>query len=145
MQLVIKQHGGDKKEFVNYRKAANFFMGFLLGETELLNLNKLNIEFLCLSKNYHGFCHYETEDNWIEATIQIHRHLPFVTKIVTLAHECIHIKQHIRNDYGINDQENDLGSSTDYPFDDYMNLPWEKEAHRLDKVLALKYFERELK
>ena len=58
--------------------------------------------------------------------------------ILTLCHECVHIKQHISKDYLQIDGnfikfKNEI---VDLNLTKYTELPWEKEAYKLEEELA---------
>jgi hypothetical protein len=114
-------------------RAAIFFL------KELLPVDKipdLDIEFYEMH-TLKGWCSCDSDG---EFELCLDSMMDHEIMLVTLAHECVHIKQYV------------LGELVDYPtpmwksqlwpedkLDDYDNLPWEREAYDLEIVLYDKY------
>ena len=80
---------------------------------------------LTRTKGAMGYC-LELDDNRT-FEIEIDRTLTLRKMLETLAHEIVHVKQYVRNELGIND--NNDGQ-------DYYNLSYEKQAYELQETLS---------
>lgn len=93
----------------------------------------LDIEVSLTNCDSHGYCLNTDDHKTFE--LEIKRNLGFHDLVTTVCHEMIHVKQYYRKElkalFG--------GGSTWYgkeSNEDYENLPWEIEAHKLEKSLA---------
>ena len=66
-------------------------------------------------------------DNNRTFEIEVDKKLDIGEMIVTICHEIVHVKQYVRNELGIND--NNDGQ-------DYYNLSYEKQAYELQETLS---------
>jgi hypothetical protein len=64
--------------------------------------------------------------------IEVDKKLDIEEMITTICHEMVHVKQYIRNELGIND--NNDGQN-------YFDLPYEQEAYKLQEILLKQYQE----
>jgi len=66
---------------------------------------------------------------------------PIEIMLTTLAHECVHIKQYVMKELVEKDHENFwFGEKVEpHMYDDYYNLPWEKEAYNLELELLERF------
>ena len=84
-----------------------------------------------------GYCSME-DDTRRMFTIEIHKNLKLRQLIMTLIHEMVHVKQFARNemdDFRVNDRYR-WKSGTVPKNITYYNMPWEKEALRLQEKLT---------
>ena len=84
-----------------------------------------------------GYCSME-DDTRRMFTIEIHKNLKLRQLIMTLIHEMVHVKQFARNemdDFPINGRQR-WKSGTVSKNVSYYDMPWEKEAIRLQEKLT---------
>lgn len=119
----------------------------LFTDSEKKRLGMINV---ILGKNKSR--HAGTVDTWesrnkINAEIRLEVTTLYDT-ISTLAHEMIHVKQHVAGRFQPIDSETVIWEGDKYTvqprhFKDMINsleLPWEKEAHRYESILAGRFF-----
>ena len=132
--------GADIKRQV--RDAANFFMNELLSSRKSKNTH-LEIRFIKLPKNIHGYCCIHEDDynpnNPTMFSIDISPTLTLEKIITTLAHELVHLRQFREKQLKYRDKYTlfrGYAYSLDTP---YEKEPWEKEAYKLEKSLVKKF------
>ena len=79
-----------------------------------------------------GYC--MQEDTNREFTIDVHNKLTLKDFVTTICHEMVHVKQYARNEmscYGGKWKKKKISDDTAY-----YDLPWEKEAYRMQDKLA---------
>tara|TARA_Y100000782_G_C10028579_1_gene200082 strand:+ start:45 stop:470 length:426 start_codon:yes stop_codon:yes gene_type:complete len=84
-----------------------------------------------------GYCSMEDDTRRI-FTIEIHKNLKLRQLIMTLIHEMVHVKQFARNemdDFRVNGRYRWKSGSVPRNVT-YYNMPWEKEALRLQEKLT---------
>jgi len=137
--IALSIEGGTSKEQRLAYDAVNFALNYLMPRKKNLSVdvNVLDIPddadayHCCVEKNYHEI---EIQQGLIEED--------FVTAIF---HEMVHVKQHERGelkDYGIRkawkgEEHISIFSTTD----EYMELPWEEEAYRLQEEMYTKWIQ----
>ena len=94
----------------------------------------------CMENNSaYGYC-MQTDDNRT-FEIEIDRNLRMYDFVSTLCHELTHLKQYARGEMRQLDDGRTRWKKKVYPEGfDYMKSPWEKEAFRVEKELALECF-----
>ena len=107
-------------------RAVSFAVDFLELDVDLL------IEFESLKKHQCGFCDYDED----EVVITIAKRLSVQEMIVTLFHEMVHVKQYA--DGRLGPAGIWLGKKYECAYD---QLPWEIEAHEMEKVMMEKFGE----
>jgi hypothetical protein len=107
-------------------RAVSFAADFLSLDVDLL------IEFESLKKHQCGFCDYDAD----EVILTISKRLSVQEMIVTLFHEMIHVKQYA--DGRLEQVGVWLGKKYECAYD---QLPWEIEAHEMEKVMMEKFGE----
>jgi len=134
MNYVIAE-GGNKTQRDIAEKVVDFMIGQLLPRYRTLNitveLKNLNDE------NAVGYC--MMEDNNREFTIEVDRKLGIKELVTTICHEMIHVKQYAKkemDDWSGNGAARWKGKTFNAEKTDYYNLPWEKEAYRLQDKYA---------
>ena len=79
-----------------------------------------------------GYCLMETTNRQFD--IEVSRDLSLKDYVTALCHEMVHVKQYARNElggYGGRWKKSKVPEGTPY-----MDLPWEKEAYRLEEKLT---------
>ena len=109
-----------------FDRAVSFAADFLSLDVDLL------IEFESLKMHQCGFCDYDED----AVTITISKRLSIQEIIVTLFHEMIHVKQYA--DGRLEQVGVWLGKKYEC---DYDQLPWEIEAHEMEKIMMEKFGE----
>ena len=107
-------------------QAIEFASKFLDLDIDLL------IEFERLKKHQCGFCEYDED----EVTITISKRLGVQEIIATLFHEMIHVKQYA--DGRLQYDGVWLGKKYECAYD---QLPWEIEAHEMERIMMEKFGE----
>ena len=128
----------DFKPYVE--RAVRFFAGELITNKNLRNNCSIKIRFDDKMKDY-GSCFvedYNTRNQPRHFTIEVHPGIGARNIIETLAHEMVHVKQHIYNE--TNDQLSHwLGRKIDSDEIDYWIHPWEIDAHGREIGLITKF------
>jgi len=129
--LEIK--GGRKDQ----REMAHRVVGFMIN-TMMPRMRTLDIEveFVNIKSDAVGFC-MEGENNR-QFFIEIDKKQNLKDIVTTLCHEMVHVKQYARKEMD-NGQTNGRArwKSKSIPMDtNYYDLPWEKEAYRIQDKLA---------
>lgn len=137
--IALSIEGGSRKEQRLAYDAVNFALNYLMPRKKNLSVDVNVVDIpddadayhCCVEKNYHEI---EIQQGLIEED--------FVTAIF---HEMVHVKQHERGelkDYGIRkawkgEEHISIFSTTD----EYMELPWEEEAYRLQEEMYTKWIQ----
>ena len=135
--IALSIEGGTRKEQRLAYDAVNFALNYLMPRKKNLSIDVNVVDIpddadayhCCVEKNYHEI---EIQQGLIEED--------FITAIF---HEMVHVKQHERGelkDYGIRkawkgEEHISIFSTTD----EYMELPWEEEAYRLQEEMYHKW------
>lgn len=152
MDVEILPKGKDKKHHKIIKEAAIFFLTSLLGARKIKKIKQVKIKLLD-SIDYgetRGDCqesHYEDGTFDIFFKLLSKENLPDM--LSTLAHEAVHAKQAVKGELIIEDQIWDWKGKKMkfqpewYGFttaQQYVKLPWEKDAYDLEMKLAKKFF-----
>jgi len=87
----------------------------------------------------YGFCTVQDCDSRPRAfLIEIHNYLTVEDYLQTILHEMWHVQQHVRG-YLRDKGSMTLWKGVDYSEVDYDDLPWEKEAFKMEKELFQDY------
>ena len=137
--IALSIEGGTRKEQRLAYDAVNFALNYLMPRKKNLSIDVNVVDIpddadayhCCVEKNYHEI---EIQQGLIEED--------FVTAIF---HEMVHVKQHERGelkDHGIRkawkgEEHISIFSTTD----EYMKLPWEEEAYRLQEEMYTKWIQ----
>jgi hypothetical protein len=133
MNYVVVE-GGNKVQRDIAEKVVNFMIGQLLPRHRTLDitvqLNKMNDDAI-------GYC--QMEDTNREFIIEVDKTIGIKELVTTICHEMIHVKQYVRNE--MNDDLVENGQAVwrgrkVNPNTKYYDLPWEKEAYRLQDKFA---------
>ena len=78
-----------------------------------------------------------------EFELEIDKNMRLYDFFSTITHEMVHVKQYARNEMRFNERTGAImwKRSRVSPNTPYYNLPWEKEAFRVERGLALRCFE----
>ena len=130
--LYIK--GGRKHERAICEAVAIYCCKKLLPKVRSL---EIEIELKNIKGDVVGYCMMEDDNKTY--TIEIQKGMSVRQLVTTVAHEMVHVKQYYRKE--MNDQLTSSGRAkwkgkTVDADTDYMDLPWEKEAFRLQETLA---------
>jgi len=132
--ILVDVVGGKKKEKEIASEVVHWCVKKLMPR-----LQKLEVEVAIKdTKELEGYC-VQCDDR--EYEIGIKRGLPLYDLIATICHEMVHVKQYVRKEM---DQDYRWKTRTISEDTDYLELPWEKEAFRLEERLAMECF-KELK
>ena len=134
MNYVVAE-GGNKVQRDIAEKVVDFMIGQLLPRYRTLDIT---VQFKNLNAdNAIGYC--MMEENNREFTIEVDRKLGIKELVTTICHEMIHVKQYARKEMTDDLVENGCavwrGRKVN-PNTKYYDLPWEKEAYRLQDKFA---------
>lgn len=134
IMITVEAIGGKKKE-----KEIASEVVFWCVKKLMPRLQNLDVEVhIKNTKELEGYC-VQCDDR--EYEIGIRRGLSLYDLIATICHEMVHVKQYVRKEM---DQGYRWKTRKVLEHTDYMDLPWEKEAFRLEQQLATECF-KELK
>ena len=132
--IVIHVDGGTRREKDLAEKVVFWCVKELMPKIR-------NLEITVEIKNLKGrFADVMMEDTRREYTMRLQRGLYLFDFISTICHEMIHVKQYVRkemDEFGGRWKTRKIARDTNY-----FDLPWEKEAYRMEKKLAVKCFEQ---
>jgi hypothetical protein len=94
----------------------------------------------CMEKNgAYGYCMQTDDDRTFE--IEVDRNLRMFDLVSTLCHELTHLKQYVRKEMSYTEDGRVRWKKKVYPENfNYEDSPWEKEAFKLEKELAIECF-----
>ena len=127
---IIEVTGGKKYQREIAEKVVHFMMDRLLPRVRTL---EINVEIKPLKGDAYGWC-LMCDDKGKEFELEIRNNLPLKDFITTICHEMVHVKQYYRkemDDTGMRWKKGKVAKKTDY-----LDLPWEKEAYRLQDKLG---------
>ena len=134
MNFVVAE-GGNKMQREICEKVAKFMIGKLLPRYRTLDI-EIKLQDL-KNDDAVGWC--QMEENNRMFTIEVHKKLGIKELVTTICHEMIHVKQYARkemtDDLVENGQAVWRGRKVN-PNTKYYDLPWEKEAYRLQDKFA---------
>ena len=136
---VIQVNGGNKFQREIAEKVVGFCIKELLPRFRTLEI-VVNIK--KIKGDAVGYC--MMEDTNREFEIEVDRELSLKDFITTLTHEMVHVKQYARGETKDVNQFTKSWKGEEYislysTVDEYMALPWEKEAYELQEVLCNDY------
>ena len=131
--------GGNKKQRELITDVAYFCVDRLMPRMKTL---EIEIQINNLKDQAVGYCMMQDDNRTFE--LEVDKKLDDDELITTVCHEMVHVKQYARNE--MTDECVQYGYATwkgrkVNPKTTYYNLPWEKEAYRLQDVLALQVWE----
>lgn len=134
---VIQVNGGNKFQRAIAEKVVGFCIKELLPRFRTLEI-VVNIK--KIKGDAVGYC--MMEDTNREFEIEVDRELSLKDFITTLTHEMVHVKQYARNemdDQGMRWKKAKVKKGTNY-----YDLPWEKEAYKMQDKLAQKVWDADI-
>lgn len=141
--MDLQIHGiRSKRERVIIEDAINFYLYKMLPSNIVRNL-VLDVTFRKkLDDDADGYCEvagYNTRRKAREFEIEIQNNPSFRYKLMTLAHECVHLKQYALGE--IDENMNTWKGIRVPKSTDYWDSPWEIEAHGREKGLYARFIE----
>ena len=133
MNYVVAE-GGNKTQRDIAEKVVDFMIGQLLPRHRTLDIT---VEFTKMNDDAVGYC--QMGDTNREFIIEVDKTSGIKEMVTTICHEMIHVKQYVRKEMTDNLVEG--GQATwrgrkVNPNTKYYDLPWEKEAYRLQNKYA---------
>jgi len=119
--------GGNKKQRELITDVAYFCVDRLMPRMKTL---EIEIQINNLKDQAVGYCMMQDDNRTFE--LEIDKKLDDDELITTVCHEMVHVKQYARNELGINDNHDG---------ENYYDLPYEKEAYKLQEILLEEYKE----
>lgn len=133
---IVEINGGTKAQKQLAEKVVHWYIKKMLPRFRTLDIT---VQFSnCMKRGAYGYC---MQSDAREYEIEIDRSLRLYDMVSTLTHELTHMKQYVRkemvhlSDGSVRWKKKVVSSDTSYA-----DLPWEKEAFRLEKQLALECF-----
>lgn len=130
---LIYISGGKKTERAIAEETVHWCLKKLVPRIRTLDIN---VEFRKIDA--YGYC-MEEDNRGREFTITIQKGLGLFDLVSTICHEMVHLKQYARRELR-NVNGNTMWKTKAYNTVDYMDAPWEKEAYKLETILALECF-----
>jgi hypothetical protein len=130
---IIATTGGRVKEREIAEKAVEFCIKKLMPRMRTLDIT---VEFEKLDA--FGYCMQEHDRIY---TLSIRKGMNLFDLIGTICHEMVHVKQYARKELR-NTNGRTMWKKKDHSNTNYEDAPWEKEAYKLEKGLALECFEK---
>tara|TARA_B100000424_G_scaffold102517_1_gene77161 strand:- start:2852 stop:3274 length:423 start_codon:yes stop_codon:yes gene_type:complete len=129
---LIEVNGGNKTQREICQKVVHHMISKLLSRFRTLDItvNLVNIKSEAI-----GFCMMEDKNQF---EIELDKKLSIKDMVTALCHEMVHVKQFARKEM-VDGVETGVArwKSKTIPLDtNYWDLPWEKEAYRMEKKLA---------
>jgi len=125
--MIIHVTGSTKDK----RALAEKTVAWSIKKLGLSRMSSLSIDVVLrkMKENEYGYCNIV--DNNRNFVIDVNKNVTIKDLVSTIIHEMVHVKQFARNEMnGHNMQWKSKIISEDT---DYMDLPWEKEAYRLEE------------
>jgi len=110
-----------------------------LGLDRIKNLD-IEVKLKKLPKNEFGQC--EVQDSIREFVIDVKKDLSLKSFVSTILHEMVHVKQFVRKELspsGLKWKSKSVPEDTEY-----LELPWEKEAHKMEEILVKKIWKEDI-
>jgi len=126
---IIEVTGGNKFQRAIAEKVVHEMISALLPRFRTL---EIEVKIKKLTGDAVGWC--MMEDTNREFTIEVANDLTLKDFITTICHEMVHVKQYARKEmdcYGKKWKKKTIPEKTDY-----YDLPWEKEAYKMQDKLA---------
>ena len=132
--MDVRVTGGNKYQ----REIVHKVIGWTIKRLKLSRMSSLDVQVILRKlRGVDGYCSME-DDSKIIFIIEAHKALGLRQLIMTLIHEMVHVKQFVRNeidDFPINGRQR-WKSGTVSKNVSYYDMPWEKEAMRLQEKLT---------
>jgi hypothetical protein len=145
--MILNITGSTKTTRAMVTSTAAFGM-IELGLRSLSSL-KINIKLINMPTGNYGLCSANDEDDkpWQPMrnfTIEVNKNMGISMIVRTVLHELVHVKQFARGE--LDSKYKGMRWKTAHVTDDvdYMDLPWEKEAYKMEEKLAAKFWRENL-
>lgn len=141
--MIINITGSTKARRDLVKKSVDFVVKEL-GLTRMKTLN-VNIKLVKMEEGNYGLCSADDPGKHMRNfTITVNKNMNISMLIRTVLHEFVHVKQFARSE--LNAKYIGMQWKTAHVTDDtdYMDLPWEKEAYRLEEKLAAKIWKENI-
>lgn len=125
--IFIDTNGGKKKQRELVSQVAYWCISRLMPKLKKI---EIDIQLNNLKDGAVGYCMMTDNNRTFE--IEVDKKLDVEEMITTICHEMVHVKQYVRNELGINDNHDGQN---------YFELPYEKEAYRLQETLLKQFKE----
>ena len=137
MTNIVEVSGGNKFQ----REIAHTTIAFMIEKLmPRMRTLDINVEICEIKSDAVGFAMMTDDNRTFE--IEVDKNIKLNDFVTTLCHEMIHVKQYARKEINGVDL---CWKGRNIPKDtDYWNLPWEKEAYRLQKRYANEIWETNL-
>ena len=135
---IVKVTGGNKFQKETTEKVVYEMISALLPKVRTL---KIDVQIKKLTGDAVGWC--LMGDTHKEFEIEISKDLTLKDFVTTICHEMVHVKQYARNEmdcYGKKWKKKTIPEKTNY-----YDLPWEKEAYRMQDKLAQLVWDADIK
>lgn len=138
---LVEAIGGNKVQRQIAEDVVSYMIKRLLPRHRTLDIT---VEFVDIKSDAVGFC--MMCDNNREFLIEVDKKQKIVQLVTTIVHEMIHVKQWVRNemDNGCTGNAARWKSKTIPADTNYYDLPWEKEAYRLQDRYSREIWENEI-
>lgn len=137
MTNIVEVSGGNKFQRDIAHKTIAFMIKKLMPRMRTLDIN---LEICDIKSDAVGFAMMGDDTRTFE--LEVDKKIKLNDFVTTLCHEMIHVKQYARKEINGVDL---CWKGRNVPKDtDYWNLPWEKEAYRLQKRYADEIWESDL-
>ena len=147
MKIYIEGYRSHNQKLYNLVRDASWFYGLKLLGGRMARHIILDIKLtkdLKKKDNSYGYCHITGElENPREFMIEVDASMkyPFDQILIWIAHEFVHLKQFVRKELCDYETGRVQWKSRSYGRVKYDDMPWEKEAYRLEEKLYNEFTE----
>ena len=130
---LIEVNGGNKTQREICQKVVHHMISKLLSRFRTLDIT---VDLVKIKSDAIGFCMMlDTNRNF---NIELDKNIGIKEMVQALCHEMVHVKQYARNEMNDGIVKGRARWKTKFIPEDtnYWDLPWEKEAYRMEKKLA---------
>ena len=130
---IVEVNGGNKVQREICHKVVGYMISKLLPRFRTLDIT---VNLVTIKSDAIGFC--MMQDTNREFEIELDKKLGIKDMVQALCHEMVHVKQYARNEMndGIVNGVAKWKTKTIPENTNYWDLPWEKEAYRMETKLA---------
>ena len=138
---IVEVRGGNRFQRNIAEKVVSYMIKRLMPRHRTLDIL---VEIRDIKSDAVGFCMMQERKREFE--IEVDKKQSIAGFVTTIVHEMIHVKQWVRNemDDGCSGQIARWKSKKIPANTDYYDLPWEKEAYRLQDKYSLEIWENEI-
>ena len=130
---IVEVIGGNKTQREICHNVVSHILSVLLPRYRTLDIT---VSLKKLHGDALGYCMMEDNNRTFE--IELHNKVGIKELVTNLCHEMVHLKQYARNEMNDGIVKGKARWKKQYIAEDtnYWDLPWEKEAYRMEKKLA---------